>query len=72
MHSKNPRAYRWICTNRETAKDAVHNPKFRISEIAFEVSFQSLSQFNRNFQRFAGISPRAYRTSHAGAAISAP
>ena len=56
----------------EKAKNLLHNPKFRISEIAFEVGFQSLSQFNRNFQRFAGISPRAYRASHAGAAISAP
>lgn len=56
----------------EKAKNLLHNPNFRISEIAFEVGFQSLSQFNRNFKRFAGISPRAYRASNAGAALSAP
>lgn len=53
----------------EKAKNLLHNPKFRISEVAFDVGFQSLSQFNRNFQRFAGISPRAYRASLAGAAM---
>ena len=56
----------------EKAKNILPNPKFRISDVAFEVGFQSLSQFNRNFQRFAGISPRAYRASQAGAAMSAP
>lgn len=33
----------------------------RISEIAFEVGFQSLSQFNRVFKRLFGKSPTAYR-----------
>jgi AraC-like DNA-binding protein len=33
----------------------------RISEIAFEVGFQSLSQFNRVFQRLSGKPPTAYR-----------
>lgn len=33
----------------------------RISEIAFEVGFQSLSQFNRVFKRLSGKSPTAYR-----------
>jgi AraC-like DNA-binding protein/ligand-binding sensor protein len=56
----------------EKAKNLLHNPKFRISDVAFEVGYQSLSQFNRDFLRFAGVSPRAYRASHAGAAISAP
>jgi AraC-like DNA-binding protein len=35
----------------------------RISEIAFEVGFQSLSQFNRVFRRFSGKSPTGYRAS---------
>lgn len=55
----------------EKAKNLLNNPKFRISDVAFEVGYQSLSQFNRDFLRFAGASPRAYRTSHAGAAMSA-
>lgn len=33
----------------------------RVSEIAFEIGFQSLSQFNRNFRRITGQSPTAYR-----------
>jgi len=32
-----------------------------ISEIAFEVGFQSLSQFNRAFKKLSGKSPTAYR-----------
>lgn len=45
------------------ARTMLQNPKFRISEAAFEVGFQSLSQFNRSFHRIAGMSPRAYRAS---------
>jgi AraC-like DNA-binding protein len=37
------------------------NQELRISEIAFEVGFQSLSQFNRVFKRFSGKSPTEYR-----------
>ena len=33
----------------------------RVSEIAFAVGFQSLSQFNRVFKRLSGKSPREYR-----------
>ncbi|HEY3663571.1 MAG TPA: AraC family transcriptional regulator [Chthoniobacterales bacterium] len=36
----------------------------RISEIAFEVGFQSLSQFNRVFKRLSGLSPTDYRVRH--------
>ena len=32
-----------------------------ISQIAFEVGFQSLSQFNRVFRKFCGQSPTQYR-----------
>ncbi|HEX2852478.1 MAG TPA: helix-turn-helix domain-containing protein [Opitutaceae bacterium] len=55
----------------EKAKNLLHNPKFQVSAIAYEVGYQSLSQFNRDFLRFAGESPRSYRSSQAGAAMSA-
>jgi AraC-like DNA-binding protein len=45
----------------EKAKNLLQHPRFRISEVAFEVGFQSLSQFNRMFHRIVGSSPRAYR-----------
>lgn len=45
----------------EKAKNLLVNTQLRISEIAFEVGFQSLSQFNRAFRRHAGTSPRDYR-----------
>ena len=44
----------------EKAKNLLQNPNYRISDVAFEVGFQSLSQFNRTFRRFAGVSPRTY------------
>ena len=34
----------------------------RISEIAFEVGFQSLTHFNRVFKRIIGQSPTQYRS----------
>ena len=45
----------------EKACDLLSNTNSRVSEIAFAVGFQSLSQFNRVFKRFSGKSPRAYR-----------
>ena len=39
----------------------LQNPNLRISEIAFEVGFQSLSQFNRVFKKLSGQSPTEYR-----------
>ena len=45
----------------EDARVRLQNPNLRISEIAYEVGFQSLTQFNRTFQRVFGQSPSAYR-----------
>lgn len=45
----------------EKAKNLLQNPRFRISEVAYDVGFQSLSQFNRTFRRIVGDSPRAWR-----------
>jgi len=45
----------------ERAKNLLLNPNLRISEIAFEVGFQSLTHFNRVFKRVLGQSPTDYR-----------
>lgn len=43
------------------AKQLLANPQLRISEVAFEVGFSSLTHFNRMFRRIAGQSPTAFR-----------
>ncbi len=45
----------------EKAKNLLLNPNLRISEIAYEVGFQSLTHFNRVFRRLVGESPTEYR-----------
>lgn len=48
-------------TRVEKAKNLLLNPNLRVSEIAFEVGFQSLTHFNRTFKRLMGLSPTEYR-----------
>ncbi|MGO8765015.1 MAG: helix-turn-helix domain-containing protein [Limisphaerales bacterium] len=45
----------------ERAKNLLLNPNLRVSEIAYEVGFQSLTHFNRIFKRILGQSPTEYR-----------
>ena len=45
----------------ERAKNLLLNPNLRVSEIAYEVGFQSLTHFNRVFKRILGQSPTEYR-----------
>jgi YesN/AraC family two-component response regulator len=45
----------------ESAKNLLLNPNLRISEIAYQVGFQSLTHFNRVFKKVAGESPTDYR-----------
>ena len=45
----------------EDAKAELLNSDRRISEIAYDVGFQSLTQFNRVFQRIFGQSPTRFR-----------
>ena len=45
----------------EKSKNLLLNPNLRVSEIAFEVGFQSLTHFNRVFKRLLGQSPTDYR-----------
>jgi len=47
----------------EKAKHLLQNPHLRVSEIAFETGFDSISQFNRSFKRIAGMSPTLFRES---------
>src|SRR5207248_3426483 len=46
----------------EEARNRLLNPNLRISEIAYDVGFQSLTQFNRTFKRVFGQSPTDFRT----------
>jgi AraC-like DNA-binding protein len=45
----------------EKAKNLLLNPNLRISEIAYEVGFQSLTHFNRVFKKIIGQAPTEYR-----------
>jgi AraC-like DNA-binding protein len=45
----------------EKAKNLLLNPNLRISEIAYEIGFQSLTHFNRVFKKIIGQSPTEYR-----------
>jgi AraC-like DNA-binding protein len=58
----------------EEARTRLLNPNQRISEIAYDVGFQSLTQFNRTFKRVFGQSPTKFhsRLSSGKRARSAP
>lgn len=45
----------------EKAKNLLINPNLRVSEIAYEIGFQSLTHFNRVFRKMTGQSPTEYR-----------
>ena len=45
----------------EDARTQLLNPNRRISEVAYDVGFQSLTQFNRVFKRVFGQSPSEFR-----------
>jgi AraC-like DNA-binding protein len=45
----------------EDARTKLLNPNRRISEVAYDVGFQSLTQFNRMFKRVFGQSPSEFR-----------
>jgi AraC-like DNA-binding protein len=53
-------------TRVEKACERLRVSNLRISEIAFEVGFQSLSQFNRAFKRLSGKSPTEHRAAASG------
>jgi AraC-like DNA-binding protein/ligand-binding sensor protein len=45
----------------EKSKELLLNRNLRVSEVAFEVGFQSLTHFNRVFKKMLGQSPTEYR-----------
>jgi AraC-like DNA-binding protein len=45
----------------EDARDLLHHPGMRMSEVAYQSGFQSLTAFHRAFQRILGQSPTEYR-----------
>jgi AraC-like DNA-binding protein len=45
----------------EDARNRLLNRNLRVSEIAYDVGFQSLTQFNRTFKRVFGQSPTEFR-----------
>lgn len=45
----------------ERAAQLLQSEEYRISDIAFDVGFDSITTFNRNFQSIYAISPSAYR-----------
>jgi len=56
----------------ERARNLLLNRNLRISEIAYEVGFQSLTHFNRVFNRVLGQSPTVYRKALPAAGTSKP
>jgi AraC-like DNA-binding protein len=54
----------------EAAKKLLANPQVRVSEVAFEVGFQSLTHFNRVFKEISGTSPTRYREQLPDAALN--
>jgi len=52
----------YVCRVRiESARNLLLNPNLRVSEIAYQVGFQSLTHFNRVFKKVVGESPSQYR-----------
>jgi AraC-like DNA-binding protein len=45
----------------EKAKGLLHDPRVSVTNVADAAGFNSISQFNRVFRRYAGNSPTAYR-----------
>ena len=55
------RYHRFIRIQR--ARQLLHNYNLPIAAAAYRVGFYDVSNFNKNFRQFIGISPRAYRSS---------
>ena len=45
----------------EQAKKLLLNHNYRVSEVGYEVGFQSLTHFNRKFKKIVGYTPKDFR-----------
>jgi AraC-like DNA-binding protein len=55
----------------EEAKRLLLRPQSRVTEVAFHVGFQSLSQFNRSFKKVTSLSPTVFRCGNRATAMAA-
>ena len=56
----------------ERAQELLRNTDMTVTEICFEVGFQSLGSFSSAFHRVAGTSPTAYRATAKGVGPQIP
>lgn len=55
----------WVAILRvKRACELLATGNLRVTDVAFEAGFHSLSQFNRTFRRLRGESPREFRLAH--------
>jgi len=45
------------------ARELLHNPSLRVTDVAYAAGFQSIPHFNHTFKRYTGLSPNGYRAS---------
>jgi len=47
----------------DRARELLHDPDLRVTEVALAAGFQSIPHFNHTFERYTGLSPNGYRAS---------
>jgi len=47
----------------DRARELLHDPSMRVTEVAFRSGFQSIPHFNHIFKRYTGLTPNGYRAS---------
>ena len=45
----------------DRARELLHDPNLRVTDVAFAAGFQSIPHFNHTFKRYTGLSPNGYR-----------
>jgi len=45
----------------DRARELLHDPNMRVTDVAFAAGFQSIPHFNHTFKRYTGLSPNGYR-----------
>ena len=57
--SATPKQY-FISKKIEKSKELLRIPNKRVSDVAYEIGYESVTTFNRNFKSEAGVSPTEY------------